>query len=164
MVVTEVLDDASFVRFLNGVEAYLAATAESAHLLLVDSDDDLRRRGIFNCWTLGRRNLRPLILLRRLLPWMTGRSLLGIAVLAHATPHPDIFRTQRNWIPRLIENEVRAALRWSADELATLVNAVETMDAAARIGSAVASGRAFGRLWWSTRICARSCRALYGSA
>lgn len=129
MVVTEVLDDASFDRFLNEVETYLTATAESADLLLVDSDDDLRRRGVFNCWTLGRRDPRPLIILRRLLPWMTGRSLIdGITVLAHATPHPDIFWTQRSWIPPLIENKVRAALRWSSDELATLVNAVETMD------------------------------------
>lgn len=129
VVFTEVLDDASFDRFLNEVETYLTATAESAYLLLVDSDDDLRRRGVFNCWTLGRRDPRPLIILRRLLPWMTGRSLIdGITVLAHATPHPDIFWTQRNWIPPLIENKVRAALRWSSDELATLVNAVETMD------------------------------------
>jgi hypothetical protein len=129
VVVTEVLDDANFDRFLNEVETYLTATAESAYLLLVDSDDDLRRRGVFNCWTLGRRDPRPLIILRRLLPWMTGRSLIdGITVLAHATPHPDIFWTQRNWIPPLIENKVRAALRWSSDELATLVNAVETMD------------------------------------
>ena len=129
VVVTEVLDDASFDRFLNEVETYLTATAESAYLLLVDSDDDRRQRGVFNCWTLGRRGPRPLIILRRLLPWMRGRSLLdGITVLTHVTPHPDIFWSERNWISPLIKNEVIATLRWSADELAMLVNAVETMD------------------------------------
>lgn len=129
VVVTAVLDDGSFDQFLDDVEAYLAATAESAYLLLVDPDDAARRRGIFNCWTLGRRDPRPLILLRRLLPSMKGRSLVdGIAVLAHATPHPDIFWTKQNWIPPSVEEEVRAALEWFPDEVATLVQAVETMD------------------------------------
>ncbi|WP_104044325.1 DUF4365 domain-containing protein [Arthrobacter sp. ZGTC412] len=129
VVVTEVVDDDHLDRFLDEVEAYLAATAESAYLLLVEDDDKLRRRGVFNCWTLGRRDPRPLILLRRLLPSMSGESLLvGITVLAHVTHHPDIFWSERNWITPLIKNEVRATLQWSAGELATLVNAVETMD------------------------------------
>lgn len=129
VVVTKVLDDGNLDLFLDEVETYLAATTESAYLLLVDADDDRRRRGVFNCWTVGRRDPRPLILLRRLLPSMTARSLLdGIVVLAHATPHPDIFWTKENWITPLIKEEVSATLRWSADELATLVHAVETMD------------------------------------
>ncbi len=129
VVVSNVLDDTSFDAFLDQIETYLAATAESAYLLLVESDDEARRRGIFNCWTLGRRDPRPLILLRRLLPSMTGRSLIdGITVLAHATSHPDIFWTKQNWITPLIEDEVRATLRWSSEELATLVHAVETLD------------------------------------
>lgn len=129
VVVTEVLDEETFERFLDDVEAYLAATTESAYLLLVDRDDDARRRGVFNCWTLGRRDPRPLILLRRVLPWMEGRSLLdGIHVLAHATPHPDIFWNKNNWISPAVEDEVRMALRWSVNELASLVHALETMD------------------------------------
>lgn len=129
VVVTEVLDEGTFGHFLDEVEAYLAATTESAYLLLVDGDDDARRRGVFNCWTLGRRDPRPLILLRRMLPGMEGRSLLdGINVLAHATPHPDIFWTKNNWISPAVEDEVRTALRWSVDELASLVHALETMD------------------------------------
>lgn len=129
VVVTEILDDGSFDRFLNDVESYLAATAESAYLMLVDPDDEVRSRGVFNCWTLGRRDPRPLILLRRLLPSMEGRSLCdGIVVLAHATPHPDIFWTKNNWIPPVVEQEVQAVLRWSADELATLVHAIEMLD------------------------------------
>ncbi len=129
VVISDVLDDATFDAFLDEVETYLAATAESAFLHLVESDDAVRRRGIFNCWTLGRRDPRPLILLRRLLPSMAGLSLLdGITVLAHVAPHPDIFWTRQNWITPLIEDEVLAALRWSSEELATLVHAVETMD------------------------------------
>jgi hypothetical protein len=63
-----------FDTFLDQLEAYLAATADSAYLLLLDPDDAVRRRGVFNCWTLGRHDPRPLMLLRRLLPSLTERS------------------------------------------------------------------------------------------
>lgn len=129
VVVTRVLDDEHFDLFLTEVETYLAATAESAYLLLVDNDDDARRRGVFHCWTLGRRDPRPLILLRRVLISLTERSLLdAISVLAHVTPHPDIFWTKQNWITPLIGDEVQRTYRWSTDELATLVHALETTD------------------------------------
>jgi hypothetical protein len=49
-------------------------------------------------------------------------------VLAHATSHPDIFWTKQNWISPLVEEDIQASFRWFPDELAELVNAVETMD------------------------------------
>jgi hypothetical protein len=127
--VSDVLDDCTFDTFVDQLEAYLAATADSAYLVLLDPDDAVRRRGVFNCWTLGRHDPRPLILLRRLLPSLTERSLIdGIHVLAHATSHPDIFWTKQNWISPLVEEDIQASFRWFPDELAELVNAVETMD------------------------------------
>lgn len=129
IILEEVLDDDSFDSFITRTEAYLTATADSAYLLLIDSDDEIRRQGVFNCWTLGRRDPRPLILLRRVLTSLSGRSLYdGISVLAHATPHPDIFWTKQNWISPLVEKAVQASFRWSPDELAELVNGVETFD------------------------------------
>ena len=125
----EVLDDDTFDSFITRTEAYLAATADSAYLLLIDSDDEIRRQGVFNCWTLGRRDPRPLILLRRVLASLSDRSLYdGIRVLAHATPHPDIFWTKQNWISPVVEEAVQASFRWSPDELAELVHCVETFD------------------------------------
>lgn len=129
VVVSDVLDDTTFGSFIRQTNAYLAATADSAFLLLVNPDDAVRRRGVFNCWTLGRRDPRPLILLRRLLPSLSGLSLLdAITVLAHATPHPDIFWTKENWISPLVEEAVQASFRWSPDELVALVQTIETMD------------------------------------
>ena len=52
----------------------------------------------------------------------------GINVLAHATPHPDIFWTKQNWISPLVEKHVQASFRWSPDELTELVHGVESMD------------------------------------
>lgn len=128
IVVSDVLDDTTFDSFVKQANTYLAATADSAFLLLVDPDDAVRRRGVFNCWTLGRHDPRPLILLRRLLPSLSGISLLdAITVLAHATPHPDIFWTKENWISPPVEEAVQASFRWSPDEIVTLIQSIETM-------------------------------------
>lgn len=68
-----------------------------------------------------------MILLRRALPGLMGESLArAIWLLSHATNHPDISWTKRNWIPRAIEEQVRAALRWSTSEVYSLVTAVES--------------------------------------
>jgi hypothetical protein len=129
IVVTDELNDETFDRFVARVTAYLAATSGSAYLLLVDPDDEVRRRGVFNCWTLGRHDPRPLILLRRLLPFLQQRSLIaGVNVLAHAATHSDIFWTPRNWISPLVEKEVRASFRWSVHEVVELIHHIESMD------------------------------------
>ncbi|MBB3602787.1 hypothetical protein FHT40_002448 [Mycolicibacterium sp. BK556] len=127
--VTEVLNDELFDHFIDRVTGYLAATSDAAYLFLVDLDDEVRRQGVFNCWTLGRHDPRPLLLLRRLLPSLRQRSLIdGVSVLAHATAHPDIFWTPRNWISPPVEDEVRASFRWSVDEVVELIHQIETMD------------------------------------
>jgi hypothetical protein len=128
-VMTEVLDDASFGDFLNQTLAYLSATADSAFLSLFEASDESRRRGVFNCWTLGRHDPRPLMLLRHVLPTLGGRSFLdAVQVLAHATSHPDIFWTRQNWISPPVEEAVKRSFRWSADEVVGLVHKFETMD------------------------------------
>ena len=129
VVAEQVLTQSTFGDFLNEVNKYLRATSSSAFLDLLSGDDETRRRGVYACWTLGRRDPRPLILLRNLLPRMHGVSLSdGITVLAHATPHPDIFWTSRNWISKPVEEEVQAAMRWSPSELVSLVYGVEQLD------------------------------------
>lgn len=129
VVVSEVLDDQTFDRFLNQSLVYLRATADSAFLSLFDGSDDARRRGVFSCWTLGRHDARPLVLLRHILPSLEGRSFLdAIHILAHATTHPDILWTRENWISPPVEQAVKRSFSWSADELVGLVHRFETMD------------------------------------
>ncbi len=149
VVAIEVLNDDSFDDFTQRTRTYLAATADSAFLLLTDAEPEVQRRGVFNCWTLGRRDPRPLILLRRMLPSLGDASLRdGISVLAHATPHPDIFWTKQNWIAPIVEADVQASFRWSPDELATLVRRLESMDDA---GAEWARG-GLGQSLWSIMV------------
>lgn len=162
----DVLNDLTFQAFRDHVEAYLSATSDSAFLLLLDGDDEVRRRGVFHCWTLGRRDPKSLVLLRRLLPGLDGRSLVdGIHVLAHATAHPDIYWTARNWIPPLVEAEVQQSFRWTPDEMVALVHKIETID---EVGADWQRG-GVGQSLWSImvadpKLCAKLPRAIHSAA
>lgn len=129
VVAEHVLDNATFASFIEATERYLEATSSTAFIGLLSDDDDARRRAVYACWTLGRADPAPLILLRRLLPGLNGRSLWdGITALAHATPHPDIGWNSRNWISEPVKREIAASMRWSPSELVSLVNEVEQFD------------------------------------
>jgi len=129
VITDQVLDSSTFSSFIESIERYLEATSSSAFLELLSADDIVRRRGVYACWTLGRADPAPLVLLRRLLPGMKGLSLWdGITALAHATPHPDIGWNPRNWISKPVEQEIAASMRWSPSELVSLVHEVEQLD------------------------------------
>lgn len=129
VVAEHVLDGTTFASFIEATERYLEATSSTAFLELLFDDDAVRRRAVYACWTLGRADPAPLILLRRLLPAMKGLSLWdGITALAHATPHPDIGWNSRNWISEPVKREIAASMRWSPSELVSLVNEVEQFD------------------------------------
>lgn len=129
VVVATTLDDDSFAEFAADATAYLGAAAHDAFLVLLDPRDEVRCRGVGNCWTLARHDPRPLVLLRHLLPIMEGRSFLAaLNVLAHATAHPDILWSTRNWISEPVAREVKRSFRWSGDEVVRMVNRFETMD------------------------------------
>lgn len=129
VVISSALDAESFEMFAAEVTAYLRATADDAFLALLDPSDEVRCRGVGNSWTLARHDPRPLILLRRLLPGLEGRSFLAaLNVLAHATDHPDILWSSKNWISEPVTRAVKATLRWSTDEVVRMVHRFETMD------------------------------------
>lgn len=126
--VADILAGSTFDSFLDVVTRYLAATSDSAHLLLVEEADELRRLGVFNCWTVGRHDPRALVLLRRVLPSLEGRSLLdAISVLAHVTPHPDVLWHRQNWITPSVAEVVRATFHWLPSELFELVRKTENL-------------------------------------
>lgn len=108
--------------------AYVRQSSAAAFLGLFDPDDERRCSAVFDCWTLGRTDVRAFLLLRRALPALEGESLRqAIVTLSHLTPHPDIFWHQGNWVPPEIEKLVQPTFRWSAQEVCDLVHAVEQL-------------------------------------
>jgi hypothetical protein len=90
------------------------------------SPGDLQPDAVFDAWGLGRHDARYLLLLRRLVleldPLATRNA---IYVLGHATPHPDIFWTEDNWILPEIKTRVRKSFHWSPEEIAHMVRVIE---------------------------------------
>ena len=119
-------DDRSIPTFLQHAREYVRQASPAGMLELFDEDDQRRCVAVDDCFARGRGDARALIMLRRVLPSLRAESLSRtIWLLSHATNHPDILWTERNWIPRAIEEQVRASLRWSTSEVYSLVAAVE---------------------------------------
>jgi hypothetical protein len=78
--------------------------------------------GILDCFTLGRADPRLFVGLRHMLFQLEPSVLqTGISALAHLTPHPDIFWSDKNWFPQLVTDQVRSHFRWSEDEVSKLL-------------------------------------------
>lgn len=100
----------------------VAATA----VLQVCSDrEDLRAGALLDCFAAGRSDPRVFVVLRRLLPALTGESLrIALGILAHVTPHPDIFWHESNWVPETVCQVVSPHFRWGRDEVRRLLSEV----------------------------------------
>lgn len=95
-----------------------------ASLNLVRSD--FQRQALSDCFVLGRADARVLTLIRELLHLFEDETLhLAIAILGHATPHPDIFWHKGNWIPESTCREVCKRFRWSIEEIIRILKLVE---------------------------------------
>lgn len=109
----------SFQRFLR------ERHAGPALLELVAQDDAIQISALLDCFALGRSDARIFIIVRHLLALFTGEPLeVAIRVLAHVTPHPDIFWHRGNWIPENVCEQVMQHLRWSPAEIERMM--VET--------------------------------------
>lgn len=124
--VDQPLDDSTLLEFVHHAQTYVRQASPTGLLDLFSDDDQHRCLAVDDCFALGRGDARALILLRRALPGLDGYSFMrALVALSHATDHPDIFWSKKNWIPRAIEDQARATFRWSASELYLLVAAVE---------------------------------------
>lgn len=73
---------------------------------------------VLDCFVLGRADPRLFIGLRYLLFQLShAAQRRAISALAHLTPHPDIFWTERTWIPYSTRALVNPHFRWSSAEI-----------------------------------------------
>jgi hypothetical protein len=127
--VTRKLDQASLPHLVESMKVFAKAASSDAYLFLMDDEDEVRRDGIFACWTYGRSDARALILLRRVLPYLKDRSFLdGMWALNAICGNPDFFGHSGNWIPRDVRRAAEEHLVWTAEEVAALVYEHERLD------------------------------------
>lgn len=112
--------------FLAEARSFLAASGPPALLGLADEDVDLQIQAIRDAFALGRRDPRPLLLVRRSILYLADEALAqAVRVLTLALPraHGDIWWTPHNWI----DPEVRARMsselsQWNLQEAIRLLS------------------------------------------
>jgi hypothetical protein len=93
---------------------------------LLSPSEVLQASAVWDTWALGRHDARHLIILRRVLLDLRPAALRhAIVLLSHATPHPDILSTPKNWIPPVVEREVQRTFRWTRQEIVHIFEALD---------------------------------------
>ena len=103
----------------------LAAQRSGALALLqvCSEREDLCAAAIMDCFAAGRSEPRVFVVLRYLLPKLSGKLLrLAIRILARLTPHPDIFWRPSNWVREEVCEAVKPCFRWSVDEITRMMS------------------------------------------
>lgn len=119
------LSDVTLPNWTAHVQRQLRAQLDPPVLGLMSGAWGMQRSAIGDCFALGRRDPRPLMLLRASLRWLADvdSTWPAIQVLSLVTDHPDVMWTDENWLPDEIRAAVRGTYRWSLDEAELLIGA-----------------------------------------
>jgi hypothetical protein len=114
--------------FTNAVRAYAARGAGDLTLDLL-SPDPFQTAAVYDAWALSRSDPKYLLIMRRFIMDLLPESLRrAIWLLSHVGSHPNIFWTKDNWIKPEAEMQLLPSFRWSPEEIAHMLRAVEHSD------------------------------------
>ncbi len=124
---TFALNARTLEAFVSEARRFLAANGPPALVGLADSNPDVQRAAIYDAFALGRRDPRPLLLVRAALRFISDRETLRLAVsvLTLCVGHGDIFWHAGNWIEQRVREAVRESFHWSYEELCQLLTAAD---------------------------------------
>lgn len=125
----QILDEVTLRgAFTNAVRSYVSRGTTDLVLNLL-SPDPFQTGAMYDAWALSRSDAKYLLLLRRFLmdlhPEATRRS---IWLLSHVGLHPNIFFNKDTWIKPEAERLLLPSFRWSPEELAHMLRAVDHSD------------------------------------
>jgi hypothetical protein len=114
--------------FTNAVRAYVARGAGDLTLNLL-SPDPFQTDAVYDAWALSRSDPKYLLIMRRFIMDLLPESLRrAIWLLSHVGSHPNILWTKDNWIKPESERQLLPSFRWSPEEIAHMLRAVEHSD------------------------------------
>jgi hypothetical protein len=110
-------------QFLEAARLECSARRSDPLLNLTSTDPDLLQSALFDCLVVGRRDPRYLTLVRSSLQFIGDQKsfFMAIDLLAHATPHPDVFWHKDNYIDHEIARVICKSYRWTPVEIAMLL-------------------------------------------
>jgi hypothetical protein len=115
----------TLASFLREARAFLSASGPPALLGLADDDPSLQLQAVYDAFGLGRRDPRPLLLLRRSLLFLGDDALvhaIRILNLALVRGHGDIYWNAGNWVDDRVRARVSLELSsWTLPEASRLL-------------------------------------------
>jgi hypothetical protein len=124
MVLTE---DSLRREFAAAIAEYTSSFGTVALNLLAEGP--LQTDALYDAWALGRFDAKFLLIVRRLVMDLKPEPLRrAIFFLSHAGGHPNILWTKDNWIPPEVEQRILPSFRWSPEEGARMLQAVDYSD------------------------------------
>ncbi len=124
-----VLDQISLYGKFRAALAEYAAGGFGAITLNLLSAGPLQTDAVYDAWALGRHDVKYLAIVRRLILDLQPIAIRrAIVLLSHAGSHPDILWTPHNWIPQPIQDRILPFFRWSPEEIAHMISAVDPGD------------------------------------
>ncbi|MEU6526718.1 DUF4365 domain-containing protein [Streptomyces sp. NPDC046924] len=113
-------------HFAEAVNAYGRRFGGRSLLDLMAQDPAAQLSAVHDCFALGRGDARALLLLRHTITELSAWALAAaIAALSHCVPHPDIFWSERNWIPQSVRDRVAQTFDWAPWELLHMIRGLE---------------------------------------
>lgn len=118
--------DVDLAPFLDAAKTSLRRQSGSPAAAFLAEHEETVERGIVDTFAVGRHDPTAFLLLGALfhrLPKACRR--LAVGTLALTTSHPDVFWTKQNWIPELVSTTVRTRCRWTAIDIAALLDEID---------------------------------------
>jgi hypothetical protein len=93
------------------------------------SSDPFQTGAVYDAWALSRSDAKYLLVVRRFLLDPQPKPLQrAIFLLSHVGSHPNILWTKDNWIPPAAKAQLLPTFRWSREELAHMLRAIDPID------------------------------------
>ncbi|MEQ1947239.1 MAG: DUF4365 domain-containing protein [Bryobacteraceae bacterium] len=114
--------------FTAAVRTYAARGTTDLVLNLL-SPDPFQTGAVYDAWALSRSDPKYLLFLRRFLMDLHSEATRrAIWLLSHVASHPNIFFTKDTWMKPEAEGLLLPSFRWSPEELAHMLRAVDHSD------------------------------------
>jgi hypothetical protein len=114
--------------FKAALRAYEAGKAGRLTLNLL-SPGALQIGAIYDAWALSRSTVIYLRVMRRFILEFEAEALRrAIFLLSHAGTHPNVLYTKDTWIPDRVSEQILPSFRWSPEEIAHMLRAVDYSD------------------------------------
>lgn len=118
--------DLDLAPFLDAAKTALRRRSGSPAAALLSEDLDTVEVGIVDTFAVGRHDPTAFLLLGALLHRLPKECRrMAVVALAMTTSHPDVFWTERNWIPDQVCRTVRERCRWTSGDIAALLAEID---------------------------------------